>query len=166
MKREDVKLGETYTYNGGENYRWRGKKFTPRETGNVYDWIGEIEGFVPAAAYSASLDPIEPDYSDGDLVSLTKDKDVITGTATLHDGQNGPVVHGKNIRGLLRDGWDLKVIEKARPKLPTEDGVYLSERGVPYELSNGKWGYGHSDRTEEYMLAAGRLVRLVPQEDS
>lgn len=181
-----IEIGKTYIHNGKNVPEWYGRNFTVTGVGgNVYDWIGKLEGVGVIAANSDQLEPtleeeitegdLEQGIVEGDLVEASKGEDLIKGRARLHDDRNGPVVHGKNIRGLIRVGWQVEVIEKAKiePKLPTEDGFYQAKNKsygfLTYQLNYGNWTQVtaravHTLGEDEVRGLAGELVPLVRKE--
>lgn len=116
-------------------------------------------------------------YNEGDLVEAVKGDTVIGGRVSL--ALDGRVIIGESSRSvgvLENEGFTVTVIERAKPKLPTEPGVYTAHPAAAdpllYQLTPfGSWRVlWHNEAPEirdaEKMLRSilpDRLVRLVPE---
>jgi hypothetical protein len=111
---------------------------------------------------------MDEEFNEGDLIEATLGETVVRGRL-MKDGSISVTL--RTPRGLKEEGFVVRVVEKAKPPLPTEDGLYTSrgrEAGILpfYRRKDGDWyAYlwpeaGPVKRTDEDMRWLENLVRL------
>lgn len=82
-------------------------------------------------------------FGDGDLIRLTNGEDIRQGRVRYNEFHMRHYLDGYNssIELNLESGWELSVIEKAKPKLPTEPGsvVKFKHQFIVFQLRDGIW---------------------------
>lgn len=108
----------------------------------------------------------------GDLVRawLDNGEDEIKGRVRARGSDGKCFLRNASIDRLLQDGWNMTVIEKAPPPLPTKSGFYVAKTGETFLLDgHGDWWHlvappnAPTPASPAYFRILGPLTRLVPE---
>lgn len=102
-------------------------------------------------------------FAEGDLVIAEhEDGSCIRGRLTASSGDFYLNRSGRYVKGLIRDGFIITVLEKALPKIPTEPGYYFDKEGDSWRIYTTHEGlYRVADGHMESRLHAP-FTRLEP----
>lgn len=161
-------------------YRIQTHRWTATLISRKGDPVAEKKADEPLATWEAEL-LLDPEAKkEGALVELSKGDDMIRGRVRIQSGEARVGAHsGATIVALVRRGYAVKIVEKAKPKLPdlpTARGFYrpagwgAENPALAFQLGSTGWrivwtnGTSEPRTPEAIQREAGEkgLVKLVP----
>jgi len=109
------------------------------------------------------------DFREGDLVEAHKGKRIVTDEVTrTSNGQLylGPATDGWALHWYRENGFELELLDRPEPELPTDNGAYYDRHGRPWSLVDGAWYYGGKRWAPTDITDYAPFTRLEPVQET